>query len=103
MSEHLTPFPYPDEPPITYPNAARWKELTESRKRFAVVNNYKPGSNEERIYKAFEDKIGNFEFEETPLRDVIQVIRDEHRIPVVIDQKALEAANLTPDMPISSK
>ena len=96
-------IPYPDEPPITYPNAARWKELTESRKRFAVVNNYKPGSNEERIYKAFEDKIGNFEFEETPLRDVIQVIRDEHRIPVVIDQKALEAANLTPDMPISSK
>ena len=68
-----------------------------------MVNNSKPGSNEERIYKAFDEKIGNFDFEETPLRDVIQVIRDEHRIPVVIDNKALEAANLTPDMPISAK
>jgi tetratricopeptide (TPR) repeat protein len=96
-------IPFPDEPPITYPNATRWKELTKSRKRFAVVNNYKPGSNEERIYKAFEEKIGNFDFEETPLRDAIQVIRDEHRIPVVIDNKALEAANLTPDLPISAK
>ncbi|NBW87576.1 MAG: hypothetical protein EBR23_12345, partial [Planctomycetia bacterium] len=95
-------IPFPDEPPITYPNATRWKELTESRKRFKVVNNYKPGSNEERIYKAFDEKIGKFEFAETPLLDVIQVIRDEHRIPVIIDNKALEAANLTPDIPITA-
>jgi hypothetical protein len=60
-------------------------------------------SRESAIRKLLDEDIGNLDFEEVPLRDAIDVITDEHRIPIVIDYTALEAANLTQDIPITAK
>ena len=97
----LGAIPFPDEPPIVYPSAARWQEMTKLREKYKSVDLANPGSAEKRIYDALDKPVENFEFNETPLRDVIAQIKDSQGIPVEIDQKALEEAGLDLDTPVT--
>ena len=94
-------IPFADEPPIIYPSAARWKEITRLREKYKSVDLANPGSKEQKIYAALDEPVSRFEFNETPLRDVIAQIRDAHDIPVELDQKALEDAGVDLDAPIT--
>ncbi|NBT13255.1 MAG: hypothetical protein EBS56_06700, partial [Planctomycetia bacterium] len=94
-------IPMPDEPPMMYPSAARWRELTKKRERYKSVDLANPGSNEQKIYDALEKPVQNFEFTETPLRDVIAQIQDAQGIPVQIDTKAFEDAGLDLETPVT--
>lgn len=94
-------IPYADEPPILYPSAERWKEITRLREKYKSVDLANPGSREKQIYSALDEPVSRFEFTETPLRDVIAQIRDAHNIPVELDVKALEDAGVDLDMPVT--
>ncbi|MGI9176387.1 MAG: hypothetical protein ACR2IT_00850, partial [Pirellulales bacterium] len=94
-------IPFADEPPIIYPSAARWKEITRIREKYKSVDLANPGSREQAIYTALDEPVSRFEFTETPLRDVIAQIRDAHNIPVELDVKALEDAGIDLDTPIT--
>ena len=87
-------IPFSDEPPILYPSAERWKEITRLREKYKSVDLANPGSQEQKIYSALDEPVSQFEFNETPLRDVIAQIKDSNNIPVQLDVKALEEAGL---------
>ena len=94
-------IPFADEPPIIYPSPARWKEITRLRQKYKSVDLANPGSKEQKIYAALDEPVSRFEFNETPLREVIAQLRDAHGIPVELDQKALEEAGVDLDTPIT--
>ncbi|NCA12380.1 hypothetical protein EBR56_11390, partial [bacterium] len=94
-------IPLADEPPIIYPSASRWRELTKKREKYKSVDLANPGSNEQRIYEALQKPIQNIDFSETPLRDVIASIQDSQGIPVQIDTKAFEDAGLDLETPVT--
>jgi len=94
-------IPFPDEPPIIYPSAARWQEITRLREKYKSVDLGNPGSAEKRIYEALDKPVENFEFNETSLRDVIAQIKDSQGIPIELDQKALDDAGLDLDTPVT--
>ena len=94
-------IPFPDEPPVLYPSAARWKEITKLREKYKAVDLANPGSAEEKIYKALEQPVENFDFVETPLRDVVAQIEDAHGIQVEIDIRALEDFGIDQDTPVT--
>ncbi|NBW97426.1 MAG: hypothetical protein EBR28_12030, partial [Planctomycetia bacterium] len=97
----IAAIPMPDEPPIIYPSAARWREITKLREKYKSVDLANPGSGEQRIYEALDKPVQNFEFTETPLRDVIAQIQDSQGIPVQIDTKAFEDAGLDLETPVT--
>src|SRR5205807_1439674 len=72
--------PLSDEPPITYPSADRWEALTLSRKQYAAVSlgGQKPA--EARLFEELS-RVTTLEFVETPLKDVITMLRDAHNVP----------------------
>lgn len=70
---------------------ARYEPLSMSRSRESEIRN------------TLAEDIGNLDFDEVPLRDVIDVITNEHRVPILIDHSALEAANISQDIPVTAK
>jgi uncharacterized membrane protein YgcG len=94
--------PFPDEPPIVYLPAAQWEDLSLRRAKYKAVDLRKSGSSEQRIF----DELGKvmpvgLEFVETPLKEAIQFIQDQHNVPIVIDAKTLTDAGLTIDTPVT--
>ncbi len=92
--------PFPDEPPIVYPEASVWEELTLRRKKYASVDLKKSGGAEEEIREALDENT-SFEFIETPLNDVVDYLKDLHGIEIQIDQSALDDVGIGTDTPIT--
>ncbi len=96
-------IPFPDEPPIVYPDAPFWEELTIRRKKFASVDYKAAGGAEERINNALANSLKptGLEFTEEPLENVVNFLQDEYDIPIQLDTLALEDAGLTTDEPVT--
>jgi hypothetical protein len=92
--------PTSDEPPILYPDPEVWQALTERRKQWKQVDLAQSGPAEERILSALDEPT-ELEFIETPLSDVIEYLKDRHKIEIQIDKKALEDAGVTSDTPVT--
>ncbi len=93
-------IPFPDEPPIVYPDAPVWEELTLRRRKYASVDLKQRGGAEEKIREALEENT-NFEFIETRLSEVVDYLRDLHDIEIQIDQKALDDVGIGTDTPVT--
>jgi hypothetical protein len=93
----LAAIPFVDEPPIHYPNADRWREITKLREKYKSVDLANPGSAEKRLYDALDQPVDELNFQETPLRDVINQLKDKYDIPILADKKAFEDAGLDLD------
>lgn len=93
-------IPFPDEPPIVYPDPAFWESLNERKEKYGSVDLARSGSAEERIFRALDD-IATLEFIETPLADVVEFLKDAHNIPIEIDTKALDDVGLSTDVPVT--
>ncbi|MFT5523566.1 MAG: tetratricopeptide (TPR) repeat protein, partial [Pirellulaceae bacterium] len=89
-------IPFPDEPPIVYPDPDVWEELTLRRKKYASIDLARSGSAEQRIFEALDDET-IFEFIETPLSDVITFLETQHDIQIELDTKALDAIGIDPN------
>lgn len=94
-------IPMPDEPPIVYPNAEVWQQLTARRKeKYSSMDLAKKGSAEKKIEDALKSPT-QLEFIETPLQDVIDYLKDMHKIEIQIDSKALGDVGIGTDSPVT--
>jgi hypothetical protein len=89
----LSHVPFPDEPPIQWPNAQVWRALTERRRKWAQVDLRSESKSEQKISEALDQPV-EFTIEPQTLRDAIDFIAARYQIPIVIDQKALDDANV---------
>jgi len=93
-------IPFPDEPPILYPDAEVWEELSLRRKKYASIDLARQGGAEQRIFQALEDDT-QLEFIETSMRDVVEYLEDLHDIQIEIDTRALDGVGIGSDTPIT--
>lgn len=93
--------PFPDEPPIIYPAAEVWQELTVRRKKkYTSMDLANRGPAEQKITAALKAPT-TLEFMETPLSDVVEYLKDLHKIEIQLDTKALSDVGVSPDTPIT--
>jgi tetratricopeptide (TPR) repeat protein len=93
--------PFPDEPPVVYPPAEVWQEITHRRKaRYSAVSLAREGTAERRINEELR-RPTEMQFLDTPLSDAISVIKDRHQIEIQLDQKALRDAGIATDQPVT--
>ncbi|MBR0236893.1 MAG: VWA domain-containing protein [Thermoguttaceae bacterium] len=82
--------PFPDEPPITYPDSTVWQRLTASRRaKYSSMDLAQAGEKEKQIMKALKEAT-NIELSESPLKEAIQEIHDQHHINIQIDEAAFK-------------
>jgi Mg-chelatase subunit ChlD/uncharacterized membrane protein YgcG len=93
-------IPFPDEPPIVYPDPAFWESLNERKEKYGSIDLAQAGPAEQRIFKEL-DNVTRLEFIETPLADVVEYLKDTHQIPIEIDNKALDDVGLSTDVPVT--
>lgn len=93
-------IPRPDDIPVLFPPAKEWEEKTIQRAKYKAVDLAPVSEAEEEIRKALTQPI-SFDFQEAPLSDVIQFIRDFAGINIVIDQDGLAEAGIDATEPIS--
>ena len=89
-------IPFPDEPPIVYPEASVWRDLTESRKKFSSVDLKAPGGAEEKIINELA-KPTQVDFIETPINQAMEFLQDYHDIAIVLNRRALDDVGLDPE------
>ena len=98
----LSHIPFPDNPPIVYPDASVWEELTKRRKGRYAVDLKSEGEAERRIYGALRQPLRErLDFVEQPLRDVVNIISETYDIPIQFDTAALDAVAASPDVEVS--
>ena len=96
----LAHIPFPDEPPIRFPNAEVWKALTERRRKWATVDLRKESPNEQRIQQALKDTT-EVQFTDQPLKDALEYLEDLHKIEIWIDAPALADAGISTDQNVN--
>ncbi len=95
--------PFPDEPPVLYPDPSLWEQLTLRRKKYASVDLAgKSGSSETRILAQL-DRETSFDYLDMALSEVIDDIAVNHNIPIVIDTKALEDFGIDTGTPVTKR
>ncbi len=97
----LAHVPFPDEPPILYPPAEVWRELTERRREgYLSMDLASPFSSERQIRAALAEKTF-VDFDAEPLRGVVRFWEDYHDIRIKIAEDCLRRAGISPDAKIS--
>ncbi len=100
----LSAIPFPDDPPIVYPAAPVWEELTNRRKeRYGAADLKASGPAEQRIETALRDPLraAGLDFTDAPLEEVVNELQTEYGIPVQLDIPALDEIGLGPDEPVT--
>ncbi len=90
-------FPQDD---YAYPGRQEWADLVKRRKRFGRPDNRARSDEEMRIEKSLNSPI-SLHFDETPLKDVIDEIRKQVEINIVIDKLGLEEVGATTNSAVS--
>ncbi len=100
----LSHIPFPDDPPIVYPAAPVWEELTNRRKdRYGSMDLKATGEAERRIETALRSPLrtAGLSFIDTPLEEVVSLLQSDYDIPVKLDTTALDEIGLGPDEPVN--
>ena len=103
LQVELAAIPIPDEPPIVYPEASVWEELTNRRKKYQAVDLKSQGEAELRITEALQGPLTSIglDFTETPLEEVVEFLRSEYQIEIQLDTPSLDELGIGPDEPIT--
>lgn len=95
-------IPFDDRNPVVFPDARTWQELTERRKaRYSRVDEAFRSQMEMEIERKLDEPIAPFDFQQTPLSDVIDFLRDATGVNIVVDWPGLEMAGITTNTPVS--
>lgn len=98
----LAHIPFPDVPPIVYPDASVWEELTKRRERWASVDLSAQTKAEERIQSALREQLRTpLEFDEEELRIIMEQIEEEYDIPIQFDRAALDEVAISPESAVT--
>ncbi|NQU20353.1 MAG: VWA domain-containing protein, partial [Candidatus Nealsonbacteria bacterium] len=101
MQVEMSSIPTPDEPPIVYPSAEVWQELSARRmEKYKSMDLAAKGPAEKRIAEAL-DSPTQLEFIETPMQDVVDYLKDYHDIEIQIDRASLDDVGIGSDTPIT--
>src|SRR5947207_5897878 len=96
--------PFPHDPPIVYPAAPIWEELSTRRKdRYGAMDLKATGDAEARIEKALRSPLHQtgLDYQDQPLQDVVTQLGDEYGIPIQLNRTALEEAGIGTDSPVT--
>lgn len=97
----LAHVPIPDEPPILYPDAQVWQELTARRKeRYQSMDLGSQNPTERKILSELK-KPTELDFVDTPLSEVVNYLKDRHQIEIQLDQRALQDVGVDTNTPIT--
>jgi len=95
-------IPFSDDPPVVYPDAETWRLMTERRAKYRNVDlASKKSDNEKQIIETLNKKVSLENLDQIPLRDVIDIIKTTHKIPMIFDSKALQDAGIQEDVLVS--
>ncbi len=93
--------PTADDPPIVYPDAEFWKDLTARRKeKYSSTDLSHRSPGRKKIEEALKQPT-QFEFVETPLKDVVDYLKDLHQIEIQLDVAALKEVGVEDSTPIT--
>ncbi|MGA2033931.1 MAG: hypothetical protein ABSG68_16915 [Thermoguttaceae bacterium] len=93
--------PMPDEPPIVYPDAEVWKELSARRKeKYSAQDLAHRGPEEKKIDEQLKSPT-RMDFTDTPLQDAMEWLGDFHGITIQLDKKAMEDVGIGSDTPVN--
>ncbi len=87
-------IPFPANPPILYPDAEIWQELTMRRRKYANMELTGTAPTEQRIIDALDDE-SIMEFFDVTLGEVAAQLGQRHNIPIFVDEAALEEIGLS--------
>ncbi len=96
--------PFPDDPPIVYPAAPVWEELSARRKdRYGAMDLKATGEAEKNIDKALRSPLpqAGLSYTDTPLTEVASDLQQRFGIPVIVDKPALEELGVNADEPVT--
>ncbi len=96
--------PFPDDPPIVYPAAPIWEELSNRRKdRWGAMDLKASGEAEKRIDKALRSPLNStgLDFAQVPLNEVVSTLQVDYGIPIQIDTPALDEIGVNTDEPVT--
>jgi hypothetical protein len=93
-------IPFPDEPPISYPDPEFWERISTDREKYKSMDLLGRDTKERRIYDALQEEI-LLEFNDAPLSEVVDYLATARNIPIVIDNRALDDVGLGSDTPIT--
>ncbi len=93
--------PTPDDPPVVYPDAQTWQELTARRKERYQSMDLGATSPAERKILSELKKPTELDFVDTPLSEVINYLRDRHQIEIQLDKKALTNVGVDTNTPVT--
>ncbi len=96
----LSHVPFPDEPPIRWPSAPVWVNLTERRKKWASVDLHRASPAEQRIFEELQ-KETEANFPDIPLSEVMTYFAELHNITILINSNDLGEEGLTVDEPVN--
>ena len=94
-------IPFPGDPPIVYPDAEYWQQL--SARRIAKYSNMDL-KGEKASEKKIQDALNSpatLQFSEIQLSDVIAYLKEAHKIEIYLDDKPLGEASITKETPIT--
>jgi len=98
----LSSIPTPDNPPIIYPDAEYWQDLTNRRKKYASVDLSASSDAEERIQSALREPLkAPLDFTEQPLNEIIETLEEEYEIPIEFDNAALDEVAISPEAEVT--
>jgi hypothetical protein len=90
--------PFPDEPPILWPSAERWREITIKREKWKSVDMKSYSKQEEKIVSALNKPMKEkFDFVDATLEDVKNKLTEVYEINVIIDKVKLEEEAIATD------
>jgi tetratricopeptide (TPR) repeat protein len=86
--------PFPDEPPVAFPPASTWKQITDLRKDKYTSDGLGGDQNSGKT-KELRDKLNktvNIEkaIDNAPLRDVIEFLSDKYELTILVDTQAFD-------------
>ena len=90
----LSHIPFPDRPPILYPDAATWARISETRQKYRSTALTEESATEERIARTLEQEI-DVEFVGSSLADAVEYWEDLYQIPIKIKTRKLEEDGLS--------
>src|SRR5690606_31129464 len=93
-------IPMPDEPPIIYPPVKVWEELTIRRQKYNVIDLAPVSPAEEKVRQSLTRPI-SFDFQETPLSDVVDFLRENNGVNIVLDINGLDEVQIVSDNPVT--
>jgi hypothetical protein len=88
------------DPPVVYPAAEIWEELTLRRKPYAAMDLRQVGDTEKKILQQLDEPT-SIDFEVTPLDEAAVYLSQLHGIQVVLDEPALAEAGIDSSTPVT--